>query len=107
MRMGVLRDLTAAEKRAVLGCAIHHLLQDSFDEVARPRNLRQAIAAGLSDKGWWHMGVGGHREMDVTIEIQRALGLETGITNVEKWATGQKSLFLVIEGLHATIAYLQ
>ncbi len=107
MRKGVLRDLTAAEKRGVIESAIQHLIKDSADGIERPRNVRPTIAAGLSDKGFWHMGVGGHREMDVTIEIQRALGLPAGIASVEEWAQKQPSTFNIVEGMRATIAHLQ
>gem|GEM_PF-4113251 len=47
--------------------------------------LRQAVARGLSFAHYANMGVGGHREIAVTHEVCRALGIPADIATIEAW----------------------
>jgi hypothetical protein len=108
------RQLSAADKRAVLR-KTKELLQDNIktdgppgDRIIRidpPPPLRATVAAALTANGWWNTGVGGHRELLVTTEIQRAVGLERGAVNVDKWFESS-SFADVLKGIDTTIEYL-
>ncbi len=69
--------------------------------------IRQAIAHGLTLGGWWHLGVGGHREKMITLEVGRALDLEAGTFAVDRWNLEHKTADEMLTALDRTIAYLQ
>ena len=102
-----LRELTIAEKIAALEAAKNPLRLQIKHGVVSPLHVRPAMSDALADCGFFFgTTVGGKREVSVTLEIGRALGLGEGVESVVAWAKGKKAEDL-IAALDKTMEYLQ
>ncbi len=71
-------------------------------------SIREAIAQAMKDKGFlWGFGTGSYREVSMSKEVMRALGLPTNDpTDLDRWSK-TAPLEDVLSGLDTAIKRLQ